>query len=219
MPENTLIHVPFILDYAHLKFDQVIIFIVTIMLTITVNAEGQAFMATVLGDSRKDDGNRFHFNPIFHIHPLGLACFAVAGFGWPRPIDINAQRFRFPKVYRLLVKCGGAFANFLLACIAGSISFILTRYGVADQVFSLVVAVNIMVFVFNILPVPPLAGASIIGLIIPEKIKNKKTATYFSIAVSSVFVAVLALMRINDMSFFSTTLNPIVRKIFVFMLG
>ena len=82
-----LSELPFILDFSNLQFDTTVIFIVSILLAITVNAEAQAFMATVLGDTQVKAKDRFHFNPLGHMNLSGILCFAVAGFGWPQTAE------------------------------------------------------------------------------------------------------------------------------------
>ena len=217
MPENILIQVPFVLDFTNVQFDKAVIFFITILLTITANAEGQAFMATALGDGNKDATDRFHFNPLYHMNLTGIICFAVAGFGWPKQIKVNTDRFKHPGIYCMLVKFAGVFANFLLASIAGSIVWILARYGVEDQVFSIVVAVNVMVFVANIMPFPPLAGASFFALLVPEKLKNTSGAIWFSLVFPYVFVSFLIVMRINEWTLLNQYLDPVVKSFFLFL--
>ncbi|MEA1967961.1 MAG: site-2 protease family protein [Thermodesulfobacteriota bacterium] len=218
MPENILIQVPFILDFSNLQFDKAVIFLIAILVTITINAEGQAFMASLLGDSPKDATDRFHFNPLLHINLPGLICFAVAGFGWPKQIKINSDGFKHPDRYRVMVKFAGAFANLLLASIAGSIVWAFTLFGMEDQVFSIIAAMNIMVFVFNIIPVPPLAGASLISLLVPEKLKNSSGARYFSIIFPYLFVFFLLFMRTNKLPILlNHYLDPVVKSLFMFM--
>ncbi|MBF0303434.1 MAG: site-2 protease family protein [Desulfamplus sp.] len=228
---SLLIEIPFVLNFSNLEFDKVIIFIVAVLLSVTVNAEAQAFMATVLGDIKDDAKDRFHFNPLFHINLAGLICFAVAGFGWSRQIEINTSKFKHPAIAVMIVKCAGAFANLLLASIAASILFIMKKWNLEDQVFSIVVAVNIMVFVYNSVPVPPLAGAyilfSIISAFLPTSFlnllfANTKTINfnrYFIRITPYIFVGVLIVMKINGLALFNETLYPVVRAIFQFIAG
>ena len=217
MPGNALIQVPFVLDFANFQFDQAVIFCITILLTITVNAEGQAFMATLLGDSPTNAPDRFHFNPLCHMNFAGIICFAVAGFGWPKQIKVNTEGFKHPGIYRLIIKFAGAFANILLASIAGSMLWAMRFFGIEDQVFAIVVAVNIMVFVSNIIPLPPLAGASILSLALPEKFKNTPWAIRFSLLLPYLFVACLVVMRVKGWPLFNHYLDPVVQSIFMFM--
>lgn len=234
--------VPFILNFSSPEFDKVVIFLVAVLLSITVNAEAQAFMATVLGDIRQDAKDRFHFNPIFHINLAGLICFLAAGFGWSKQIELNTDKFKHPAIAVIMVKFTGAFANLLLASIAGSILFIMQKWNLEDQVFQIVVSVNIMVFVYNFIPIPPLAGASLISAFLPAKLKipsqdssqasntinsdrdkTSASASYWQKYALKIFpyifVGAVILMRINGWTFFNDKLNIVVRTIFQFIAG
>ncbi|MBF0259609.1 MAG: site-2 protease family protein [Desulfamplus sp.] len=219
----SLIDVPFILNFSTPEFDKIIIFIVAVLLSISVNAEAQAFMATILGDIRNGAKDRFHFNPLLHINLAGLICFATAGFGWPKQIELNTDKFKHPAIAVILVKFAGAFGNLLLASIAGSILFVMKKWNLEDQVFSIVVAVNIMVFVYNIIPIPPLAGASLISSIghifFPVYINKSKPLEYFFKFIPYFFVATLIIMRVNGWPFLNDSLNSIVKFIFQFIAG
>ncbi|MBF0229062.1 MAG: site-2 protease family protein [Desulfamplus sp.] len=225
------IDIPFILNFSNLEFDKMVIFFVAILLSITVNAEAQAFMATILGDIKDDAKDRFHFNPLLHINLAGLICFAVAGFGWARPIEINTSKFKRPAIAVAIIRFTGAFGNLLLASIAASILFVMKKWNLEDQVFSIVVAVNIMVFVYNFVPVPPLAGAyilfSIISAFLPTSFLNLLFANtkiininrYFIRITPYIFVGVLIVMKINGLALLNETLYPVIRAIFQFVAG
>ncbi|MBF0210782.1 MAG: hypothetical protein HQK68_07870 [Desulfamplus sp.] len=229
------IDIPFILNFSNIEFDKVVIFAVAVLLTIVVNAEGQSFMATILGDTGSDGENnlyqneRFHFNPIFHINLAGLICFAVAGFGWSKQIRLNTKNFKNPALAVMLVKFTGAFANLLLASIAGSIIFVMKNWNLEDQVFSIVVAVNVMVFVYNLIPIPPLAGAYVIVYIIsffsPAILFSSDASTLQNRIIKLIpyfFVAAIILSRFSGWSgwtLITNTLDPFVRAIFYFIAG
>ncbi len=214
---SSLIQIPFLLDFSNLEFDKAVIFFVSILLAITVNAEAQAFMATALGDMKKDPKDRFHFNPILHLDIAGLICFVVSGFGWAKKIELDTNKFKHPNFYTILVRFTGAFANLLLAGIAGSILWIMTNWDLEDQVFTIVVSVNIMVFVFNFIPIPPLAGASIFSLLFPKKIKDSFFTSYVLKIFPYVFVMLLILIKMNNWPFIKKYLYPVVKAIFIFI--
>lgn len=223
-----LADIPFLLNFSNPEFDKAVIFAVAVLLSITVNAEAQAFMATVLGDIRQDAEDRFHFNPLFHISLSGLICFMAAGFGWSREIEVNTKKFKNPALALIMVRFTGAFANLLMASIAGSILFIMKKWSVEDQVFSIVVSVNIMVFVYSFIPIPPLAGGSLLYALLPDKIRAPQydAATYrvnlqrYGMKIFPyLFAGVLILMRINGWSLLNDNLNPIVRIIYQFIAG
>lgn len=217
MPADQLIQIPFLLDLKNLQVDQVVIFIISVLAAVTVNAEGQAVMATMLGDTQRNSKDRFHFNPLFHLDISGTLCFAIAGFGWPRSVYIDSENFKHPNFYLILSRFAGPFANLFLAGIAGSVLWIMHSYGLEDQVFSIVMSVNLMTFVFSFLPIPPLAGASLFAPLLPKG-KNsaaKVTAKVFPYLLVLVFI----ILRLNHIDLLNKYLHPIVQSVFLFLAG
>lgn len=212
------IDVPFLLHIATLEFDKVIIYFVAVLMAITINAEAQAFMATALGDAKRDATDRFHFNPLFHIHPAGLIAFAIAGFGWSKQIRIDAHRLKHPALYLFIIRFGGALANLLLAGIAGSILWVLSHFNLEDQVFTIVVSVNLMAFAGHLIPLPPFAGATLFYGVIPETIRQSAATRYTMIAFPYILLTGLIFLRWNDWSLFERYLYPIVQTLFKFIL-
>ena len=75
--------VPFILDPATLTIDSVVAFAVSVLITVTLNAEAQAFMSNFLGDRRMDARDRLHFNAFLHVGVLGSICYLSGGSAGP----------------------------------------------------------------------------------------------------------------------------------------
>ncbi len=211
------IDIPFLLNFSALEVDKVVIFAVATLMAITVNAEAQAFMATALGDGNSHAKDRFHFNPLLHIHLAGLLCFAAAGFGWPKQIRIATERLKHPAIALPLIRFSGAFANLILAGIAGSILWIMSQWKLEDQVFSIVAAVNIMVFVSHFIPIPPLAGASLFYGLIPEKTQKSPMAKHVMRFFPYLLLSLLILIRVKAWPIFELYLYPIVQTIFKFI--
>jgi Zn-dependent protease len=217
MAAEQLIPIPFLLDYRNLEVDKCIIFVVAMLMAVTVNAEGQAIMATTLGDIQKDSKKRFHFNPLLHLDIAGTLCFVIAGFGWPRPISIEQKKFKYPNVYLIVSRFAGPMANLLLAGFAGSIIWILHIVGVQDQVFTIILSVNLMVFVFNFIPLPPLAAASLFCPLLP----NRKPHLFKMLAKIFPFLLVLffLFLRFSHIEKINSIFFPIVRSLSTFITG
>jgi len=160
------------MDLTRIRFDDMVSFTVGVLLAVTVHAEAQAFAATFFGDAQTDNSGRFHFNPLLHLDIAGLICFLAAGFGWPKPVKMKSDRFSRPRLYMLLASLAGPFANFLLASIAGSVIWLFRQYGVEDRVFGMVMAVNLTMAVYHLLPIPPLAGSAILPVLFPSLMKE-----------------------------------------------
>jgi Zn-dependent protease len=209
--------VPYIPDLHHLAMDAIAVFVVSALLAIMINAEAQAFMAAALGDSRPDAKDRFHFNAFLHLDILGSLCFLVAGFGWPRYIDINPDKFKYPRLFTVLVRLAGPLANILLSNIAASLVFAVQFFDIDPRVFMMVLVVNITVAIYNLIPLPPLAAYSLISIWIPQESPGLKKI----LATSGPFliVAIFLIERITGVGIISPYLNPLVREVVRLIAG
>ncbi len=165
---------PYLFDFSNILIDNYVAFCLGILFAITINAEAQAFVAQFLGDLRDKDKNRFHFNAFRHLDLPGTASFFISGFGWSRSVDIDASKFARPRLDTVIIRFAGPVSNFLLASIISSISLILEQFSIETQMLQIVVGINLIMAVANLLPIPPLAAASIIGIFIDEKNKAIK---------------------------------------------
>jgi len=165
---------PYLFDFSNVLIDNYIAFCLGILFAVTINAESQAFVAQFLGDVREGDKNRFHFNAFRHLDIPGTISFFISGFGWPRSVDIDAGKFTRPRLNTVIIRFVGPVSNLFLASIISSISLILEQFSIETQMLQIVVGVNLIVAVANLLPIPPLAAASILGVFIDEKNKAIK---------------------------------------------
>ena len=162
--------VPFFIDPQHLAVDAVISFCVSVLVAVTINAEAQAFAATFLGDARTGDSRRFNFNCLLHLSLLGTICYLVAGFGWPRTVDVDPSKFKHPRAYTVITRLAGPVANLLLAGIAGSIVMIMKTVDSDPRVFLMVVGVNVTTAIYNLIILPPLAAGVLVQELIPPSL-------------------------------------------------
>lgn len=211
------IPIPFRLDFSNIAIDDAVSFCVSILLAVIVNAEGQAFLATMLGDARTDSKDRFHFNAFLHLDIWGTICFFIAGFGWAKCVDIRADKFSHPVLFMILSRFAGIFANFLMAGIAASIVSIMAKYGVQDRVFNIVLTVNLSTAVYHLLPIPPLAGASLITAWFADKTRkiDKTLRLCGSLAVIGIFLS----ERIGTSKFICHWADPMIERLFHLISG
>jgi Zn-dependent protease len=209
--------VPYIIDPQHLAIDAVVSFCVSALLALTINAEAQAFAATFLGDTRIGAKDRFHFNAFLHLDILGTACFLVAGFGWPRTMDVDPTKFKNPRLYTALARLAGPVANLLLANIAASIVYLMRIVEFDPRVFSMLIGVNVTVAVYNLLPLPPLAVGTMISVLIPQNFQKLKWL--FLQLGPFLVLAVVLLERITHKGILSPYLNPVVVAVYKYIVG
>jgi Zn-dependent protease len=210
--------IPYVPDFHNLQLESIIGFVLGALFAVLFNAEGQAFLATTLGDRRVGATDRFHFNAFLHLDILGSLAFLLGGFGWPRWIDIDKKKFEHPVLYTIIARLGGPLANLLLAGIGASvITLVMTLMSLDPVIFLGVVAVNVTMAVYNLIPIPPMALGNIWVELLPDSQAELKK--WLLLAGPYVIVALLLCDRIFQIGFFSRYLNPLVRSVFHFTAG
>ena len=145
-----------------------------LIVSLVLHELAHALVATKLGDPTPRREGRLTLNPIAHLDPLGTIMFAVTYFttglmfGWARPVMVDARRFRHPKEGMALVAAAGPATNFVLALVAGAFIVHGSLHGEAFDVAARAFLVNVVLGVFNLLPIPPLDGSRIVGALLSD---------------------------------------------------
>jgi hypothetical protein len=211
---------PYLIDYSHLAVENVAIFCVAALAGIMVSAEGQAFVATLLGDSRVGATDRFHYNVFLHMSILGSLNFLVAGFGWAKEMDIDTAKFKkHPKLFLIISRSAGPLANLLLANIAASLNWLIGTFGLEDTVFSMVAAVNVTMAVYGLIMIPPLPGSALIVAFFPNTPFFAKVKENLNIIGPFILVGIFSAARLSGWDGISAVFTPIVSAITKTILG
>ena len=163
--------------------DRIIEFVmhgIVLLTAFPVHECAHALVAHWLGDDTAKNQGRISLNPLRHLDLFGTVFMLLAGFGWAKPVPINANNFKNRKVGMAVSSLAGPLSNVLMSYVSIIICKILTysRYGnsyvnaLAD-VFWYATILNLGLAVFNLLPVPPLDGSRIFNLVLPEKLYFK----------------------------------------------
>jgi Zn-dependent protease len=147
-----------------------------LLASMTLHELAHAWVADRLGDPTPREHGRLTLNPIPHIDPLGTAMFAITYFttpfifGWARPVLVTPANFRKPKEHMGLVAIAGPIVNFVIAlvCLAVLVHGDLDPFGEAWRVISLSYQVNLVLGIFNLIPIPPLDGSRIVGAFLSD---------------------------------------------------
>ena len=217
MPTESAWPVPFWLDPSTLTIDAAVAFAVSVLVTVTLNAEAQAFMSNLLGDRRPGARDRLNFNAFLHLGVLGTICYVLGGFGWSRAFDIDRSKFEHPRLYMVLTRVAGPLANLLTASIVGSVVMIFHAFDYNPRVFLMVVGVNLTTAVYNLIPLPPLAMGQVVCELLPPSQDRVKSLLLLA---GPYLILVLALLeRITHHGIFSPYFDPIIRTVYTYIAG
>ena len=139
-----------------------------IVIAITFHEFMHAFSAYKLGDRTPKAQGRVTLNPISHIDPIGIIALIFVGFGWGRPVQVNRFAFRGDKrLASLIVAVAGVAANFVLAVVFTFVHVALFPYPfvintLPSVILFYIIHINLVLMLFNLLPIPPLDGFGII---------------------------------------------------------
>lgn len=144
-------------------------FLIAILSAITIHESAHAWVAYKLGDPTAKLEGRISANPFVHLDTYGTIMLLLAGFGWGKPVPVNIHNLK-SKWDEVKIAYAGAFSNFLLALFCSIVLRFIPLPIIASQILYLIIQINLTLMVFNILPVPPLDGATIYKIIFPENI-------------------------------------------------
>ncbi len=153
-------------------FILVLLFLLIISLVISVHEASHAYVANRLGDPTARLLGRITLNPAAHIDPIGtiivpLLLFIFSGmvFGWAKPTPINPLNFNNPRRDSAIVAFAGPASNFVLA-----IAFSIIYRIIANDIILIIVSINLLLGLFNLIPVPPLDGYKVLLGFLPKNL-------------------------------------------------
>ena len=154
--------------------------LVAILFALTVHEFAHALAATMQGDPTAKLMGRLTFNPMAHIDMAGFIALLIVGFGWGKPVPVNPIYFKNKRWGDTIVAFAGPLANFVSIIVFGLILKVLlstTTLG-SDNLLIIflfsVVMINIILGVFNLIPLPPLDGSHILFSILPSSFNELK---------------------------------------------
>ena len=189
-----------------------------VLLSLAFHECAHALTAYKLGDPTAKSMGRLTLNPLRHIDPIGALMMLVIGIGYAKPVPVNSRYFKKPRRDMALVAAAGPLSNFLL-CIVSLIvfnlfaaidigetgGFLLYLWEGTLMFFAAAAELNIMLAIFNIIPIPPLDGSRIAFMFLPAKwyFGLMKYERYIMIGFFAVVLFMTRILKISIISIVS----------------
>lgn len=137
-----------------------------LLIAITIHEFSHARMAYNFGDSTAKNQGRMNLNPINHLDPIGTIMILLVGFGWAKPVPINPYNFNQYRRGLRWVSFAGPLSNFILGFFSLLLLSVFANAGMTSGLFIqfmvVLMQLNILLAIFNLLPIPPLDGSKIL---------------------------------------------------------
>lgn len=200
-------------------YDQ-LLFLPGILIGLTFHEAAHGYASYKLGDPTPKLQGRLTLNPLSHVDPIGFLTLFFAGFGWGRPVEINPMYYKNRRRDELIVSLAGVATNLLIA-IAACFAMRFTINHIAGHgmnivsqsiffIFDYMMRINIVLMVFNLLPIPPLDGFGVL-----TQIFNLKKYNWYYTLYSNGFLILMVLIVFNITD---KILTPAVGVIFTYLV-
>lgn len=159
--------------FGNTSLDVLLAAVIALLVGLTFHEFSHALVADELGDRRPRAMGRLTLNPIPHIDPIGAVMLLIAGFGWAKPVMVNPYALRNGPRSMWLVAAAGPAANLVVAIGFAIVFRVLEMAGFESGfVVSLVrnvVLLNVLLALFNFIPIPPLDGYNAVLAFLPPR--------------------------------------------------
>jgi Zn-dependent protease len=145
-----------------------------VLVSLTLHELAHAWVAWRLGDPTAKSQGRLTLNPLAHVDPLGTLMFVLTAlianlpFGWAKPVPVDPRYFKRAKEGMAIVAAAGPLMNFLLALVCLAVYRHVDLSGDLSAVVEKAWIVNVVLGLFNLIPVPPLDGSRIVGAVMDD---------------------------------------------------
>lgn len=192
------------------------IYIASLLIAITIHEFSHAFVADYLGDPTPRLQGRLKLNPHVHIDPTGIIFLLLFGFGWGKPVEFDPYNLKNPRKDAALISIAGPISNLILAILlAMSLRlFIFFKLNILTTIgmffFLPMIQMNLVLGIFNLIPIYPLDGFNIIGGILSKE----KAEDWYSLQRYGWLFLILLIIPIGNSSMLDGIIRPIITFLF-----
>lgn len=173
-----------------------------VLVAIPFHEAAHALVSHWLGDDTAVRAGRLSLNPVRHFDLLGALCMLIGGVGWAKPVGIDVRNYKNPKVGMAISAAAGPVSNFLLAWVSMIVYKCVIYSGLGERIpalmlfFYYMVAMNLSLAVFNLIPIPPFDGSRIALLFLPRNLYFKAMRYERQIMLAVLLLVFLGLLDI-----------------------
>lgn len=172
-------------NFIRVPLEQLPFYLITLVIAFTVHEFSHAYFANKFGDPTARLLGRMTLNPAVHFDFFGIILLLIAGFGWARPVPVNRDNFSRPRLMGVIVSAAGPISNFLLGILGALVYAALLATGTMDMIqneqliraivwfFGIFIQFNFFLFLFNLIPLPPLDGYRILEDVAPYPVRGR----------------------------------------------
>jgi Zn-dependent protease len=195
---------------------------IALAITVTIHEFAHAITADKLGDPTPRLQGRVTLNPLKHLDPFGTLFLILVGFGWGRPVEFDPYNLKDSRRDAAIISIAGPVSNFILAGILalvfrsmpeGPLAFNSTSELLVLFLYQLLFY-NVVLGVFNLLPIHPLDGFKIVGGLLP----HDKAREWFDLQRYGFIFLILLIIPLGQSSMLDSVLRPLVSSIMEFLL-
>ncbi len=188
-----------------------------LVISITIHEFAHAWVADRLGDPTPRYQGRITLNPLAHLDPLGTVALLLVGFGWGKPVQFDPYNLKNPLQDAAKIALAGPASNILLALVLSFFISLTQTSSVIDAVLQAILYINIVLAVFNLVPIHPLDGGKILIAVLP-----RETALEFDSFMhryGNVLLLLLIVPWMGGRSPISTLISPVIQVVTQFVLN
>ena len=198
--------------FSNIEPQIIVLLIPALVFSLSFHEFAHAWMAYRLGDRTAARMGRLTLNPISHLDPVGSIALLLMGFGWAKPVPVDARYLKNPKEDMVKVAAAGPISNIILAIIAAlALKFLFSTGLITNSIktfFIIFMQINITLAVFNLLPVSPLDGSQILSPFLEKKFGSDIVWKMQLYGPRILFFIILFSM-VTDIHIFSFIITPI----------
>jgi len=193
---------------------------ILLLVAISVHEFAHAFAADHLGDPTPRLAGRLTLNPLAHLDPIGTFLLFFAGFGWGKPVPFDPFNLRNPVKDAAIISFAGAFSNLIMALTSSIIIKFATQIPLFSlnifliDVLSTFIYFNVLLAVFNLIPVHPLDGFKVVAGLLPKRLYHD----WMELEKYGMIFLILLIFPFFGASPITSIISPIVHFILSFLL-